>query len=139
MKRLGWLILFISLLPLSQAAAQLEKIPDLKSDTTDVDKKIITRDLINVRDSLNNLLATLASQSEKSEATTLSRRALHQSIAQLSYQKGEIDKVIDEIASLKTKRWDSAVRERSIRVVRDVRKHMRKTREDAKDLVMANS
>jgi chromosome segregation ATPase len=139
MKRLGWLILFISLLPLSQAAAQLEKIPDLKSDTTDVDKIIITRDLINVRDSLNNLLATLASQSEKSEATTLSRRALHQSIAQLSYQKGEIDKVIDEIASLKTKRWDSAVRERSIRVVRDVRKHMRKTREDAKDLVMANS
>jgi chromosome segregation ATPase len=139
MKRLGWLILFISLLPLSQVEAQLEKIPDLKSDTTDVDKKIITRDLINARDSLNNLLAALANQSEKSEATPLSRRALNQSIAQLSHQKGEIDKVIEEVASLKAKRWDTAIRERSIRVVRDVRKHMRKTREDAKDLVMANS
>ncbi len=139
MKRLGWLIIFISLLPLSQVEAQLEKIPDLKSDTTDVDKKIITRDLINARDSLNNLLATLANQSERSEATPLSRRALNQSIAQLSYQKGEIDKVIEEVASLKAKRWDTAIRDRSIRVVRDVRRHMRKTREDAKDLVMANS
>jgi hypothetical protein len=139
MKRLGWLIIFISLLPLSQVEAQLEKIPDLKSDTTDVDKKNITRDLINARDSLNNLLAELANQSEKSEATPLSRRALNQSIAQLSYHKGEIDKVIEEIASLKTKRWDTGIRERSIRVVRDVRKNIRKTREDAKDLVMANS
>jgi hypothetical protein len=139
MKRLGWLIIFISLLPLSQVEAQLEKIPDLKSDTTDVDKKNITRDLLNARDSLNNLLAELANQSEKSEATPLSRRALNQSIAQLSYHKGEIDKVIEEIASLKTKRWDSGIRERSIRVVRDVRKNIRKTREDAKDLVMANS
>jgi hypothetical protein len=139
MKRLGWLIIFISLLPLSQVEAQLEKIPDLKSDTTDVDKKNITRDLINVRDSLSNLLAELATQSEKSEATPLSRRALNQSIAQLSYHKGEIDKVIEEVASLKTKRWDSGIRERSIRVVRDVRKNIRKTREDAKDLVMANS
>jgi hypothetical protein len=139
MKRLGWLIIFISLLPLSQVEAQLEKIPDLKSDTTDVDKKNITRDLINVRDSLNNLLADLANQSEKSEATPLSRRALNQSIAQLSYHKGEIDKVIEEVALLKTKRWDSGIRERSIRVVRDVRKNIRKTREDVKDLVMANS
>jgi hypothetical protein len=139
MKRLGWLIIFISLLPLSQVEAQLEKIPDLKSDTTDVDKKNITRDLINARDSLNNLLAELANQSEKSEATPLSRRALNQSIAQLSYHKGEIDKVIEEVASLKTKRWDTGIRERSIRVVRDVRKNIRKTREDAKDLVMANS
>jgi len=139
MKRLGWLIIFISLLPLSQVEAQLEKIPDLKSDTTDVDKKNITRDLINVRDSLSNLLAELASQSEKSEATPLSRRALNQSIAQLSYHKGEIDKVIEEVVSLKTKRWDTGIRERSIRVVRDVRKNIRKTREDAKDLVMANS
>jgi chromosome segregation ATPase len=139
MKRLGWLIIFISLLPLSQVEAQLEKVPDLKSDTTDVDKKIITRDLINARDSLNNLLAQLANQSEKSEATPLSRRALNQSIAQLSYHKGEIDKVIEEVASLKTKRWDSGIRERSIRVVRDVRKNIRKTREDAKDLAMANS
>jgi hypothetical protein len=139
MKRLGWLIIFISLLPLSQVEAQLEKIPDLKSDTTDVDKKNITRDLINARDSLNNLLAELANQSEKTEATPLSRRALNQSIAQLSYHKGEIDKVIEEVASLKTKRWDTGIRERSIRVVRDVRKNIRKTREDAKDLVMANS
>jgi biopolymer transport protein ExbB/TolQ len=125
MKRLGWLIIFVSLLPLSQVEAQLEKN--------------ITRDLLNARDSLNNLLAELANQSEKSEATPLSRRALNQSIAQLSYHKGEIDKVIEEVASLKAKRWDSGIRERSIRVVRDVRKNIRKTREDAKDLVMANS
>lgn len=139
MKRLGWLIILISLLPLSQVEAQLEKMPDLKSDTTDVDRKIITRDLINVRDSLNNLLADLANQGERSEATPLSRRALNQSIAQLSFNKGEIEKVIEEVATLKAKKWDSALRERSIRVVRDVRKQIRKTREDAKDLVMANS
>lgn len=139
MKRLGWLIILISLLPLSQVAAQLEKIPDLKSDTTDVEKRMITRDLINVRDSLNHLLAMLATQGEKSEATPLSRRALNQSISQLSFHKGEIEKVIEEVASLRSKQWDTAIRERSIRVVRDVRKHMRKTREDAKDLVMANS
>jgi chromosome segregation ATPase len=139
MKRLGWLIIIISLLPLSQVEAQLEKIPDLKSDTTDVDRKMITRDLINVRDSLNNLLADLSNQGERSEATPLSRRALNQSIAQLSFHKGEIEKVIEEVASLRAKKWDSAIRERSIRVVRDVRKQIRKTREDAKDLVMANS
>lgn len=139
MKRLGWLIILIGLLPLSQAAAQLEKIPDLKSDTTELDKRVITRDLINVRDSLNNLLADLADQSEKSEATPLSRRTLNQSIAQLSYQKAELEKVIEEIASLKTKRWDIGIRERSIRVVRDARQHIRKTREGARDLVMTNS
>ena len=139
MKRLGWLILLISLLPLSQAEAQLEKIPDLKSDTTELDKRTITRDLITARDSVSALLSDLANRSERSEATPLSRRALHQSIAQLSYHKGEIDKVIEEVALLKSKRWDSAIRERSIRVVRDVRKNMRKIREDAKGLVMANS
>lgn len=139
MKRPGWLIIFISLLPLSQAAAQLEKIPDLKSDTTDLDKRVITRDLINARDSLNSLLGELAVQSEKTEATPLSRKALHQSIAQLSFHRSEIDKVIEEVAALRDKQWDRVIRDRSIRVVRDVRKHMRKTREDAKDLAMANS
>src|SRR5690349_4887299 len=97
MKRVLGLIILISCTVVS-AKAQLEKIPDLKPANSLEEKKRVSRDLINVRDSLNQYLATFTTKSEKERANPEARRRLNLAIDELMLSKEELDGVIEEVA-----------------------------------------
>jgi hypothetical protein len=139
MKLVKWLIVLIGFLPWVEAEAQLEKLPDLRSDTTELDRDRISRDLIVVRDSLNGFLADLAHRSEQPDKPVMARRTLNKSISELSYHRSEINAVIEEVAMIKPGTWNRVIRERSLRIVREVRENIRRVREDVKGLASARS
>ena len=138
MKRLIGLLILVGCTIVS-AKAQLEKIPDLKPGNSIEEKKRVSKDLINVRDSLNSFLATVTTKSEKERANPMIRKRLNLVIDDLRINKKEVDKVVEEVALTPDNAWNSAVQDKTFRTIRDVRRNIKKIREDVKDLILINS
>lgn len=138
MKRVLGFILLISCTVIS-VKAQLEKIPDLKPSNSFEDRKRVSRDLLNVRDSLNQYLESMTTKSEKERANPESRRRLNLAIDELLLSKDELDSVIEEVATTSGGEWGFGIQDKSYRTVRDARMRMKKIREGVKELISINS
>jgi hypothetical protein len=121
------------------ANAQLEKLPDLKKESSLEGKRRISRELMNVKDSLSTFLATLNAKSEKEKADPVIRKRLNIVIEKLVLNKKELDKAVEEVAMTADNHWDSVIQDRSYRIVRKIRTNLKEIREDVKDLVLTTS
>ena len=138
MKRLiGMLVIFGC--TILTANAQLEKLPDLKQGSSLEDKRRVSRELINARDSLSTFLAAVNAKSEKEKANPVIRKRLNLAIEGLTLCKQELDKVVEDVAMTADDNWGSVIQDKAYRVVSDVRKNIKKIREDVKDLILINS
>jgi hypothetical protein len=94
--------------------------------TVEASKEDISRDLIELRDSVNTTLNTLQKNS------TMAADQHHDKVIQdLTKNKVQLDKAIDEVVS--TKRWSKEVGDRTEHTVDDVRKEYRRIKEDLKE------
>lgn len=139
MKRVIGLIILVIGCTVISANAQLEKIPDLKPGNSPEEKRRVSRDLINVRDSLNIFLATITRKSEKERANPIVRKRLNIATDELVLRKEQIDKAVEEVALTTDRTWGSAIQDKTYRTIRDVRRDIKKIREDVKDLILINS
>jgi len=138
MKRLiGMLVIFGC--AISTANAQLEKLPDLKKGNSLEDKRRVSRELINARDSLNTFLAAMNAKSEKEKANPVIRKRLSLAIDELMSCKQELDKLVEEVAMTADDHWSSVIQDKAYRTVRDVRRNVKEIREDVKDLILITS
>jgi ElaB/YqjD/DUF883 family membrane-anchored ribosome-binding protein len=134
---IGMLVIFGC--AISTANAQLEKLPDLKKGSSLEDKRRISRELINVRDSLNTFLAATNAKSEKEKANPVIRKRLNLAIDKLMSCKQELDKLVEEVAMTADDDWSSVIQDKAYRTVRDVRRNVKEIREDVKDLILITS
>jgi hypothetical protein len=138
MKRVIGLLILVGCTIVS-ANAQLEKIPDLKPGNSPEEKKRVSRDLINVRDSLNMFLAAVTNRIEKDRADPVIRKRLSITIDELRINKEAIDKIIEEVALTRDDAWGLEIQDKASRVAKDVRRNSKKIRDDVKDLILINS
>lgn len=86
----------------------------------------ISRDLIQLRDSVNNTLNTLQKNS------TMAADQHHSKMIQdLTRNKVQLDKAIDEVVN--TKSWNKEIGDRTVHTIDDVRKEYRRIGEDLKE------
>ena len=120
------------------ANAQLEKLPDLKKGSLE-DKRRVSRELLNVRDSLNTFLASVNAKSEKEKANPVIRKRLNLAIDGLISSRQDLDAIVEEVAMTSDDNWGSVIQDKAYRTVSDIRKNIKKIREDVKDLILINS
>ncbi|RAW01781.1 hypothetical protein [Pseudochryseolinea flava] len=88
-------------------------------------REAISRDIIVLRDSVNNTLNILQKNS------TMAADQHHSKVIQdLTQNKVKLDKAIDEIVNAKT--WNKELGDRTVHVIDDVRKEYRRIKDDLK-------
>jgi hypothetical protein len=121
------------------ANAQLEKLPDLKKGNSLEDKRRVSRELINLRDSLYVFLASIHAKSENDKPDPAVRKRLSLAIEELTPCRGELDRVVEQVAMTADDHWSSTIQDKAYATIRDVRRKVKKIREDVKDLILITS
>jgi hypothetical protein len=94
--------------------------------TVEDSREGVSHDLIVLRDSVNNTLNTLQKNS-----TTAADQHHSKAIQDLTRNKVQLDKAIDEVVN--AKRWTKEIGDRTIRTIDDVRKEYRRINTDLKE------